>query len=82
MIILIMKILWLIINEWNGLPIWLDIQCDINIARQRCIDRDKSRKPGELWVPVEIFDMKLNQFEPMKDYPKEFNPRLTFHTDI
>lgn len=71
-----------IINNWKALPIWLDIQCDINVARQRCIDRDKNRKPGELWVPVEVFDMKLNQFEPMKDYPKECNPKLTFHTDI
>ena len=68
-----------IINEWkkdiNISIIWVDVECDINIARQRCVDRDKNRKPGELWVPVEVFDMKLNQFEPMSNF-KEFITRL------
>ena len=39
------------------------------------VDRDKNRKSGELWVPVEVFDMKLNQFEPMSNF-KEFMTRL------
>ena len=71
-----------ILSSWNVFTIWLDVQCDIEVARQRCINRDNNRKSGELWVPVEVFDMKLDQFEPMKDYPKEFNPKLVFRTDI
>ena len=53
--------------------LWVNIQCNINIARQRCIDRDKKRKSGELWVPVEVFDMKLNQFEPIDEHEYSFN---------
>jgi len=54
----------------NTIPtvLWVNVQCNINVARQRCIERDKNRKPGQLWVPVEVFDMKLNQFEPMDEY--------------
>ena len=61
--------IWNTINNWNldydPSIIWVNVRCNINTARQRCIDRDNNRKPGELWVPVEVFDMKLNQFEPM-----------------
>ena len=64
--------IWNIINNWkldfNPSILWVNIECDINIARQRCINRDNNRKDGELWVPVEIFDMKLNKFEPMSNY--------------
>lgn len=59
----------------NSIPtvLWVNVQCDINVARQRCIERDKNRKPGQLWVPVEVFDMKLNQFEPMNEHEFPFN---------
>ena len=70
------KEIYNIVKKWkkyiNLSIIWINIECDINIARNRCIDRDKNRKSGELWVPVEVFDMKLNQFEPMSNY-KEYN---------
>lgn len=52
--------------------VWLNIQCDIETARQRCIDRDNNRKSGELWVPITVFDGKLHKFEPMNEYPNEF----------
>lgn len=75
-----------ILNSWNldfkPSMIWINVECDISVARQRCINRDKNRKPGELWVPVEVFDMKLDQFEPMDNYPEEFNFRLNFRTDV
>ena len=69
--------IWNIITSWDKdldiLPsiIWCNVRCDINKARQRCIDRDKNRKNGELWVPVEVFDAKLEKFEPM-DQDTEF----------
>lgn len=45
--------------------LWLNIQCDIEVARQRCLNRDNNRKSGELWVPISVFDGKLHKFEPM-----------------
>lgn len=71
--------IWNIVTNWdkNGDPsiIWVNIECDINKARQRCINRDSNRKSGDLWVPVEVFDMKLNQFEPMSNYD-EYDSQL------
>ena len=71
--------IWKIVTEWGGEDdvsiIWVNVVCDIEIARQRCIDRDSKRKEGELWVPVEVFDMKLSQFEPMSDY-NEYDSQL------
>ncbi len=71
--------IWNIVTNWdkNGNPsiIWVNIECDINKARQRCINRDSNRKSGDLWVPVEVFDMKLNQFEPMSNYD-EYDSQL------
>lgn len=71
--------IWNIVTGWdkNGDPsiIWVNIECDINKARQRCINRDNNRKSGDLWVPVEVFDMKLNQFEPMSNYD-EYDSQL------
>lgn len=77
--------IWNIVTNWgedqDPSIIWVNIECDINIARQRCINRDKNRKPGELWVPVEVFDMKLNQFEPMSNY-NEYDSQLIIHSII
>lgn len=60
-----------IINNWKldfkPSIIWVNVKCPIDIARQRCINRDKNRKSGELWVPLEVFDGKLSQFEPIDD---------------
>lgn len=59
-----------IINEilsWNidVNIIFVNVNVDINIARQRCIERDKNWKPGELWVPVEVFDAKVHKYSPV-----------------
>ena len=79
------KQIWNIIINWGEETpsiIWVNIQCDLNVARQRCIERDKNRKSGELWVPVEVFDMKLNQFEPMNDYNEYNNCQLIVKSGI
>ena len=47
--------------------LWLNIKCDINVARQRCLIRDQNRTNNELWVPITVFDGKLHKFEPMDD---------------
>lgn len=67
-----------LIESWN-IPVnimFLNIICDMEIARQRCISRENNWKSGELWVPVSVFDMKRHEYEPISE--SEFSyPILT-----
>lgn len=58
-----------IIKSWN-IPvnmIFINVMCDMDLARERCLSRLESRKDGDLKVSIEIFDMKRYRFQPITD---------------
>lgn len=72
-----------ILSKWSGIfsIIWCNIICDLTTARNRCINRDNARSDGTLKVPVDIFDMKVDKFQPMSIWKDYSNITLTIDTN-